>query len=75
MKLHRLTAQLTLLLVGCLSTGCATIRSGALDWNNDNMQGEAAPALEGGTWVAASPAWNVQEPETDWRMLVIFRPT
>ena len=75
MKLIRFATAGALVLGLAFWTGCASVRSTALSWSNDNMRGQAAPALDSGDWVAADFWVSPEEPQTDWRMLVVFKPT
>ncbi|MCB9902926.1 MAG: hypothetical protein H6831_00815 [Planctomycetes bacterium] len=75
MKLTRWIAGGSLALGLVLFTACATVRSTALSWSNDNMRGKAAPPLDSGDWVAVEPWVSPEAPQTDWRMLVVFKPT
>jgi hypothetical protein len=75
MKFTRLAAAGALALGLAAFAACASVRSTALSWSNDNMRGQAAPALDSGDWVAADFWVSPEEPQTDWRMLVVFKPT
>ena len=75
MQFTRLATGGALALGLLLFTACASVRSTALSLSNSTMTGQVAPPLDDGNWVVAE-AWQLAaEPETDWRMLVIFQPS
>lgn len=74
MKRLRLAAGLALFLAaGAAVVACSATRETLMDWNNAELVGETAPALEGGTWVATEP-WLAREPDVERTLLVVFRP-
>jgi hypothetical protein len=53
--------------------GC--FRSVWLDAHNENLQGEPAPALEGGAWIRPDGGAEPVSVEGRWRLLAFFLPT
>jgi len=53
--------------------GC--FRSVWLDAHNENLEGAAAPALEGGTWIRPDGTMEPVSVEGRWRLLAFFLPT
>lgn len=57
-----------------LAAGCSSFRAGWMDLHNDDLVGDVAPPLEGGTWVDATP-WPVDgPPQADWHLVAFLLP-
>ncbi|MHC4223524.1 MAG: hypothetical protein ACYSUN_06015 [Planctomycetota bacterium] len=61
------------LVVLFLLPGC--FRSVWLGAHNKDLEGEAAPALEGGTWIRPDGKAEPVSVEGRWRLLAFFLPT
>ena len=61
------------LLALLLFPGC--FRSFWLEFKNENLEGEPAPALEGGTWIRPDGKAELVSVEGRWRLLAFFLPT
>ncbi|MHC4931717.1 MAG: hypothetical protein ACYTGV_05950 [Planctomycetota bacterium] len=71
-KLVPLGAGAAVLLL-LLFPGC--FRSAWLGAHNENLEGAAAPALEGGTWIRPDGEAEPVSVEGRWRLLAFFLPT
>jgi len=56
----------------CALAACASFREGYRELNNRELEGSAAPPIEGGTWVGPG---EEEFRGARWRVLAFFKPT
>jgi hypothetical protein len=66
------SAVLSVLLLG--ASGCASFRGAMRDMKNTSLMGEAAPALDEGTWITPAHSVAAESPRARWKLVAFFLP-
>ena len=62
----------TVLLLGLLA--CKSVQKTYRQVSNGEFEGKQAPALEGGTWIAAGDTGESEFQAAQWRVVAFFNP-